>query len=103
MKKFVICFFYALLILFCSTLLNADNGKTTTDKSSTSSVADETKESIVRDVKTIKEQVPKDVKKVKSELIKKSNEVKTSTSQELKEIREGFKKPLKPSTTEQKK
>ena len=118
MKKLVLCFFSVLLILFCTTLLNAaDDVKQTTDKSLTSAVADdakeikkefnktkdETKEAIVRDVKTIKEQVSKDVKEVKTEFIKKSNEVKTSTTQELKEIREGLKKPIKPSTTEQEK
>ncbi len=118
MRKFLFCFFFAFLILFCATLLNAaDDGKKTIDKSLTSAVADdakeikkefhktkdETKEAIVRDVKTIKEQTPKDVKEVKTEFKRKSNAAKTNTKEELKEIRESLKKPIKPSTTQQKK
>lgn len=91
MKKIIVYFSSALLILFCTTpLFAADN------------TISETRDAIVRDAKSIKEQVPNDIKEVKKEFIKKSNEVKTSTTQELKDIREGLSKPIKPVTSETK-
>jgi gas vesicle protein len=91
MKKIIVYFSSAFLILFYTTpLFAADN------------TISETRDAIVRDAKSIKEQVPNDIKEVKKEFIKKSNEVKTSTTQELKDIREGLSKPIKPVTSETK-
>ncbi len=91
MKKTIICFSYAFLILIYPTLLcAADN------------VAVETKDAIVRDVKAIKDQAPNDIKEAKKELIKKSNEVKSGAAQETKDIRDGLSKPFKPSKSETK-
>jgi vancomycin resistance protein YoaR len=98
MKNIIVYFLFVFLVLTCSTLSSAaQDDKKVKDKSVTSTVADDTKEAIVRDVKALKEQVPKDIKEVKQEFIKKSNEVKASTTQELKEIREGLSKPLTPA------
>jgi hypothetical protein len=91
MKKIIVYFSSAFLILFWTTLLfAADN------------VAIETKDAMVHDAKAIKEQAPEDMKEAKKEFIKKSNKVKTGAKQEAREIREGLSKPIKPSTSEKK-
>ena len=91
MKKMIVYFSNAVLILFCTTLLfAADN------------VIVETKDAIVHDAKAIKKQVPNDIKEGKKEFIKKSNKAKTGAKQEAKDIREGLSKPIKPVTSETK-
>jgi hypothetical protein len=87
MKKIIIFFSSAFLIIFCTTLFAADN------------VVVETKDAVVHDAKAIKEQAPEDMKEAKKEFIRKSNKVKTGAKQEAKEIGEGF-KSIKPSTSD---